>query len=61
MDGLTLLREARAAGLEVQAREGRLVIRGPRRPEPIVRRLLAHKALVLDALSARGTSCRHHS
>jgi hypothetical protein len=53
MDGLTLLREARAAGLEVQARDGRLVIRGPRRAEPVARRLLAHKALVLDALSVR--------
>jgi hypothetical protein len=54
MDGLTLLDEARAAGLEVQARDGRLMIRGPRRAEPVVRRLLAHKALVLHALTGGG-------
>ncbi len=33
MDGLTLLTEARAAGLAVNALGGRLVVRGPRRAE----------------------------
>jgi hypothetical protein len=53
MDGLTLLQEARTAGLDVQVRDGRLVIRGPRRAEPIARRLLDHKGLVMDALAER--------
>jgi hypothetical protein len=52
MDGLTLLDEARAAGLTVTADRGRLVIRGPRRAEPTARRLIAHKGLVLQALTA---------
>jgi hypothetical protein len=52
MDGLTLLDEARAAGLSVQAVDGRLLIRGPRRAESVVRRLIACKALVMQALTA---------
>jgi hypothetical protein len=52
MDGLTLLREAWAAGLTVQADGERLRIRGPRRAEPIAQRLIAHKAHVLAALAA---------
>jgi hypothetical protein len=53
MDGLTLLQEARAAGLTVQADGARLRIRGPRRAEPIVQQLIAHKTIVLSALSAK--------
>jgi hypothetical protein len=53
MDGLTLLEEARAAGLSVLADGDRLCIRGPRRAEPVARRLIAHKALVLQALADR--------
>ena len=52
MDGLTLLAEARAAGLTVRADGERLRIRGPRRAEPIAQRLLAHKAAVVAALTA---------
>ena len=52
MDGLTLLREARAAGLTVAADGARLCIRGPRQAEAVARRLLAHKAAVLAALAA---------
>jgi hypothetical protein len=50
MDGLTLLRQARDAGLAVTAAGGRLVIRGPRRAEPVALMLLAHKPEVLTAL-----------
>jgi hypothetical protein len=53
MDGVTLLDEARAAGLSVQADGDRLRIRGPRRAEPIARRLIANKALVPHALAGR--------
>src|SRR5262249_52861929 len=52
MDGLTLLDEARAAGLSVEADGDRLRIRGPRRAEPVALRLIAHKAAVLAALAA---------
>ena len=56
MDGLTLLSEARAAGLDVQVRGGRLVIRGPKRAEAVARRLLVHRTLVLTALAEGVTS-----
>lgn len=50
MDGLTLLRRAQEAGLAVQAEGDRLVIRGPKRAEPVARLLLDHKPDVLAAL-----------
>ena len=50
MDGMTLLREARQAGLAVAQDGDRLVVRGPRRLEPEALQLLAHKAQVLRAL-----------
>ena len=50
MDGMILLEEARAAGLSVTADGDRLRIRGPRRADPVARRLLAHKPDVLSAL-----------
>ena len=53
MDGLTLLRKAWAAGLAVQADGERLRIRGPRQAEPIAQQLIAHKAAVLSALTAK--------
>jgi hypothetical protein len=61
MEGLTLLREARAAGLSL-ARDGdELVIRGPRRAEPVARMLLSRKPEVIRALSdATGWPARHH-
>jgi hypothetical protein len=60
MEGLTLLREARAAGLSL-ARDGEdLVIRGPRRAEPVARLLLSRKAEVIQALAdATGWPARH--
>ena len=51
MDGLTLLREARQAGLVVVEDGGRLVVRGPRRLESEAQHLLAHKVQVLRALA----------
>lgn len=51
MDGLTLLRDARAAGLSVRAEGERLVIRGPRRAEPVVHVLIAHKRDIMAALA----------
>jgi site-specific DNA-methyltransferase (adenine-specific) len=51
MDGVTaLLAEARAAGLAVHAAGGKLAVRGPRRLEPLVRRLLDRKGEVLHHL-----------
>ena len=53
MDGVALLRRARADGLAVAAEaSGKLVIRGPRRAEATVRLLLAHKPAVIAALTA---------
>lgn len=52
MDGLTLLREARVAGLRVTVSGDRLVVQGPRRLEPIARQLLAEKRTIVEALTA---------
>jgi hypothetical protein len=51
MDGLTLLHRARYAVLRVEAAGGKLVIRGPKRAEPVVKLLAEHKAEVLAALA----------
>ncbi len=51
MDGMTLVSEARAAGLIVLADGDRLVIRGPRSADAVARRLLEHKAEVMRALA----------
>lgn len=50
MDGVSLLIEARRAGLQVRAEGDCLVIRGPRRLEPLALKLLAYKQAVLAAL-----------
>ena len=52
MDGMSLLREARTAGLTVTAEEDRLTIRGPRRAERLAKLLIQHKTDVLPLLSA---------
>lgn len=54
MDGLTLLAEAQAAGLTVKIEGSRLLIRGPKRAEPLVRRLIEHKAEILAVVQAPG-------
>lgn len=46
-----LLDEALAAGLTVEAHEGRLIVRGPRRAGDVAQRLLACKAEILAALA----------
>lgn len=51
MDGLTILREARDAGLHVSAVGNRLVVKGPRRLEAIAKTLIAQKPSVLEALA----------
>lgn len=56
MDGLTLLAEAMAAGLEVWAEGDKLVIRGPKQAEEVAKGLLVHKQEVLAHLRHRGTS-----
>src|SRR5262245_37508294 len=50
MDGVTLLEEARTAGLIVRSIGRSLEIRGPRRAEAIAKRLLAQKPVVKAAL-----------
>ena len=51
MDGMTLLKEARVAGLTVEVEDGdQLRIHGPRRAEAIARKLIEHKAAVLVIL-----------
>jgi hypothetical protein len=51
MGGLTLLAEARKAGLTVRAEGDKLVIRGPRSAEDLARRLLEAKAEVRAQLA----------
>jgi hypothetical protein len=51
MDGLTLLEQARTAGLTLIVQGGKLVIRGPRRADRLAEQLLARKGEILDALT----------
>ncbi|SRR5260221_997570 len=55
MDGLTLYKEALAAGLEVRAAGEKLVVRGPRRLAPLARELLAQKPVIMALLAAEDT------
>jgi hypothetical protein len=50
MDGLILLRRAQDAGLAVAAEGDKLVIRGPKRAEPVALLLLEYKPEVMAAL-----------
>jgi hypothetical protein len=60
VDGLMLLQEA-YSGLAVAAESGKLVIRGPKRAEPVARRLIERKPEVLAALNeAAHWQARHH-
>ena len=52
MDGLTILRRARDAGLAVVAEGDKLVIRGPKRAGPVALLLLEQKPEVMAALLA---------
>ena len=57
MVGLTLLDQARAAGLTVFTDGGRLVVRGLRREEALALELLAHKDELMAHLRARARDC----
>jgi len=50
MDGVDLILEAERAGLTVHARGDKLVVRGPKRLEPLAKALLANKPLIMSAL-----------
>src|SRR5262245_33464164 len=53
MDALTLLLRAQDVGLRVEAAGGKLMVRGPKRAEAVVRLLAKHKAEVFAALTTR--------
>jgi hypothetical protein len=55
MDGMTLLRRAHEAGLNVATEGDKLVIRGPRRAESVARLLIEHKPKVMAALTPSTT------
>ena len=52
MDVVALLHRAREAGLRVEFTGDGLVVRGPKRAEPVVRLLAAHKTEVMAVLAA---------
>lgn len=51
MDGLTLLQEAKQAGLTVSADGGRIRIRGPKRAADLAHLLIEHKESILALLN----------
>lgn len=51
MDAVMLLLSAQKAGLRVERAGDKLVVRGPRQAEPVVKLLAEHKAEVLAALA----------
>jgi hypothetical protein len=51
MDAIALLRRAHEAGLRVETAGDKLIVRGPKQAEPVVKLLAAHKAEVLAALA----------
>jgi hypothetical protein len=53
MDALSLLRRARHVGLHVEAVGDKLMVRGPKRADAVVRLLAEHKSEVLAALTPR--------
>jgi hypothetical protein len=58
VDGLALLKRARDAGLRVEAAGDKLLIRGPKQAEPIVKLLAEHKAEVVAALTPETNEAR---
>jgi hypothetical protein len=60
MDPMTLLDRAHGAGLAIASAGDKLIVRGPRRAEPMVRLLAVHKCEILAALAeATGWLARH--
>ena len=51
MDSMTLLVEARVAGLDVRVEGDRLIVRGPKTAAPLAQQLLDRKPEVLELLS----------
>ena len=51
MDAIALLQRAHEAGLRLEPVGDKLMVRGPKRAEPVVRLLAAHKAEVLAVLA----------
>jgi len=60
VDGLTLLQQAREAGLAVKAEADKLVIRGPKCAEPVALLLIESKPKVLAALGEAGAWQARH-
>ena len=52
MDALALLHRAQEAGLRIEPMGDKLLVRGPKRAEAVVRLLAEHKAEVLTVLAA---------
>jgi len=50
MDGVALLTEAYASGLQVRTEGERLIVRGPKRLAALAQQLLSHKAAILEIL-----------
>jgi hypothetical protein len=61
MDGLTLLRRTHEAGLKVAVEGDKLVIRGPKRAEPVARLLIECKLEVMAALALGTIDCPYAS
>ena len=57
MDAVTLLRRAHDAGLRIKPVCDQLLVQGPRRAEPVVRLLAAHKTEVMATLTEGDDRC----
>lgn len=58
MGGVTLLQQARQAGLNVEARGGKLRVTGPRHLESLARALLARKQEIMSLLDESNPDLR---
>jgi len=56
MDGVTLLQNARTAGLSIEVKGDLLRIRGPKRAASVARELLKNKSAVLKVIGRKETS-----
>jgi hypothetical protein len=57
MEAVALLRRAQEVGLRVEPMGDKLLVRGPKRAEAVVKLLEAHKAEVLAALAVGASTC----
>jgi hypothetical protein len=58
MDALALLRQAQEAGLRIEPAGDKLMVRGPKHAEPVVKLLAEHRAEVLAALTSETNEAR---